>query len=168
MTTNLPPPPLPFGTPRFDFDLSFTYPTLGGFPVVFPNPFIQLDSFGAWNGVKWVFPNLTYSTLAFANPTYANINYPNKYLLGSIDFFSAQPVSSPAVNLNNINLNVSWLYFDLVAPNQTFNCLNVPNPAPPGELANFEWYASKYIYGTPGKPDCFGEFNNFLFTNQYP
>jgi hypothetical protein len=168
LTTNLAPPPLPFGTPRFDLNLLFGLTGADGFPVVFPSPSVQVQSLGTWNGVKWVFPNLTYSTLAFADPTYKNINYPNKYMLGSIDFFSAQSVASPAVNLNNINFSVTWLYFDPVAPNQTFNCLNVPNPAPPGELANFEWYASKYIYGTPGKPDCFGEFNNFLFTNQYP
>lgn len=166
-------PNLGFPGPQLRLEVFFTNPLLGGFPIVFPSPSIQLATPNAsWDGVKWVFgpgDDLVYSTLAFANPTYQNINYPGSYALGNIKvFYIASGVGVP-YNINNVRLKANWLFWDPpVAPDITSNFLNVPYPGPPNELAGFSWKASKYIYGTPGKPDCFGEFNNFAFTNNYP
>lgn len=158
--------------PQIRLDLSFTYPVLAGFPVHFPSSFIQLTSNPAtWDGVKWVFGpgfNLNYSTLAFAAPTYQNINYPLNYCSGAVDI-TPYGGGGPPMSVNNLRLKIDWLFWDPPpSPDFTFSCTTVPRPAPPDELATFLWKGSKYIYGTPGKPDCFGEFNNFLFTNKYP
>lgn len=158
--------------PKMKLDLFFPYAGLPGFPVHFPSQQISLTSNPAsWDGVKWVFApggNLIYSTLAFADPTYQNINYPISYCLGAVDI-TPYGGGGGTYSVNNVRLKVNWLFWDPPgSPDITFSCTTVPRPAPPDELALFSWKASKYIYGTPGKPDCFGEFNNFLFTNRYP
>ena len=159
--------------PKLTLFMSFSYPTIAniGFPNVPASVFLQTPN-ATWDGVKWVFPpgsNITYSTNAFAEPTYKNLAFPVPYCFGTIDVSYPFGGVNPPYSINNVRLKINWPFWDPPgSPDITFSCTTVPYPQPPDELATFQWFGAKYIYGTPGKPDCFGQFNSFTFTNKYP